>query len=76
MIRHYITLVAEFPEEDGEQFMDLSVDHHFLLTHFGGVAYDTDQEKWLTPSQLTGTDADNDSTMLSFLSSAIYQSQT
>lgn len=74
MIRHYAVLVAEFDEEGGgEEFMNLSIDHHFLLAHFGGVAFDTDAEKWLSSGQLSEIDAKHDSEFLSFIGSSIWQ---
>lgn len=74
MIRHYVTLIAEFPEVDGEEMMDLSIDHHFLLAHFGGIAYDTDTEKWLSAGQLDKVSADHDGNLLQFISQALYNS--
>lgn len=73
MIRHYAVLVAEFNEENGEPMMDLSIDHHFLLAHFGGVAFDTESEKWVSPGLLSDEDAKHDGDFLGFISSSIWQ---
>jgi hypothetical protein len=76
MIRHYAVIVAEFDEESGEEFMDLSIDHHFLLAHFGGVAFDTESEKWLSPGVLSEKAQEHDSNFLGFIASSIYNQST
>lgn len=73
MIRHYAVLVAEFDDENGEEFMNVSLDHHFLLAHFGGVAFDTESEKWLSPGVLSDSDAKHDSDFLGFIGTTIWQ---
>ena len=75
MIKHYILMSATFKDlEDGETAMGIDFDHSLLLSTFGGVAYDTENKVWLSPSQLSEQDSEEDSIFLNYVSHSIYNS--
>lgn len=77
MIKHYILLSADFIDvgDDGDIGMHIDFDHSKLLSTFGGVAYNTDTKTWLSPSQLSEKDSEEDAVFLNFVSKSIYNSQ-
>lgn len=75
MIKHYILLSAEFLPNGEDTTMKIDFDHGLLLSTFGGVAYDTDAKTWVSPSQLSSEDAEEDSIFLNFISQVITGSE-
>ena len=77
MIKHYILLSAEFTDvPEGESpfpavQVKIDFDHSMLLSGFGGVAFDTDTKTWLSPSQLTNEESENDAVFLNLVSQSI-----
>ncbi len=76
MIKHYVVLAATFSDEDEE--MELEIDHAFLLNHVGGVALDTETNKFLTPTKLANIPnaEKRDGLFLSFIGTALFQAGT
>lgn len=71
MIKHYILLSAVITELNDGEYLEVDIDHAGLLGNFGGVAFDEDNKKWLSPSQLSPEDAANDSIFLNYISGLI-----
>lgn len=55
MIKHY-AVIAGHVDDNGEIVYE--IDHAAALSKLGGVAFDTDINKWLTPSKLETVDLD------------------
>lgn len=71
MVKHY--LVLEFSVDD-EDMVSLGINHHLLLEHLNGVAFDDETGKWLSPDELNAKQREHDAEFISFVARAIYQS--
>jgi hypothetical protein len=69
MMKHYAILTFSVDEND---MVDVAIDHSLILNTFGGVVYDTEADKWLSPSQLSDRDAAHDAEFLRFLGNALH----
>lgn len=75
MIKHYILLAAEFSPNGEDTDIKIDFDHGLLLSTFGGVAFDTEKDEWLSPSQLSSNDSEDDAIFLNFISKSITGSE-